>query len=146
MVDGLQTSYAARMDSAQRHTATGQFDIAMTAAEGDDTPGVGRWLFDKTFTGDLVGTSRGQMLGAGDPVTGGAGYVVIEMVSAQIGESEGGFALQHFGIMDESGFRQVIEVVPGSGLADLAGIAGTFTISQDESGAHHYELSYALPS
>lgn len=132
------------MNDAQRHTATGQFEIVMTPAEGDDTPGVGRWVFEKTFSGELTGSSRGQMLGAGDPVTGGAGYVVIELVSAQIGDRAGGFALQHFGIMDAGALRQVIEIVPGTGLGDLAGIAGTFSISQDESGAHSYELSYTL--
>lgn len=132
------------MNEAQRRTAAGRFEITMIPAEGDDTPGVGRWVFDKTFSGDLIGTSRGQMLGAGDPVTGGAGYVVIELVSAQIDDLAGGFALQHFGIMDGGALRQVIEIVPGTGLGDLVGIAGTFAISQDESGAHSYELSYSL--
>ena len=117
----------------------------MTPGEGDDTPGVGRWTFEKTFSGDLVGSSRGQMLGAGDPATGSAGYVVIEMVQARLDGAAGGFALQHFGVMDAGALRQQIEIVPGTGLDDLVGIAGTFTITQDDAGGHRYELTYTLP-
>ncbi|MBO1765623.1 DUF3224 domain-containing protein [Allobranchiibius sp. GilTou38] len=133
------------MGDASHRTASGSFEIAMTPGEGDDTPGVGRWTFEKTFAGDLAGTSRGQMLGAGDPATGCAGYVVIEMVRARLGGLQGGFALQHFGIMDAGDLRQQIEIVPGTGLDDLVGIAGTLTITQDDAGRHRYELKYALP-
>ncbi len=134
------------MSDTHVHSATGSFQIAMTPGDGDDTPGVGRWTFDKTFTGALDGSSRGQMLGSGDPSTGSAGYVVIEMVSAELDGRSGGFALQHFGIMDSGGLRQQIEVVPGTGLGELAEISGVFTIAVDDDGAHAYELSYSLPN
>ncbi len=126
-------------------TARGAFEIVMAPGEGDDTPGVGRWTFDKTFTGDLEGTSRGQMLGCGDPATGSAGYVVVELVDVRLDGRRGGFALQHFGVMDAGALRQQIEVVPGTGIGELKGIAGTFTIDQDQAGDHVYALDYTLP-
>lgn len=133
------------MSNAFGHTATGSFHITMTPGKGDDTPGVGRWTFDKRFTGALDGSSRGQMLGSGDPSTGGAGYVVVELVSGELDGRSGSFVLQHSGIVDGDGLRQQIEVVPGTGLGELVGIKGVFTITADEDGGHAYELSYALP-
>ncbi len=133
------------MSDTYGYRATGSFQISMTPGEGDDTPGVGRWTFDKTFTGSLAGTSRGQMLGSGDPATGNAGYVVVEMVDGLLDGRSGGFVLQHCGMIVGGDLRQLIEVVPGTGLGELSGITGNFAISLDEHGGHTYELSYSLP-
>ena len=92
-----------------------------------------------------MATSRGAMLSAGDPSTGAAGYVVVEIVEGRIGEREGRFALQHSGARDAGELRLVIAVVPGSGTGDFAGIGGDFELTVDEDGSHRYKLSYTVP-
>lgn len=81
-----------------------------------DGVSLGRMALAKTFTGDLVGTGAGEMLTAGTPVKGSAGYVAIERVTGT----------PHLSI----------QVVPGSGTSELAGISGTFTLAVVE-GKHH---------
>ncbi|WP_295695321.1 DUF3224 domain-containing protein [Lapillicoccus sp.] len=129
--------------------ATGTFTIDLRPADGPDGPndpeGLGRFEFDKEFHGDLVATSRGAMLSAGDPSTGSAGYVVVEIVEGRIGDREGRFALQHSGVMDAGEPTLVIAVVPGSGTGGFAGIRGDFELTVDEDGSHRYELSYSVP-
>lgn len=131
---------------AHQEHATGTFTIDLRPAEGAPDPeGLGRFEFDKQFHGDLVATSRGAMLSAGDPSTGAAGYVVVEIVEGRIGEREGRFALQHSGVRDAGELRLVIAVVPGSGTGDFAGIGGDFELTVDEDGSHRYKLSYTVP-
>ncbi len=57
--------------------ARGTFDVKMTPQPADDKSegAIGRFTIDKQFHGDLEGTSKGEMLGAGSPTTGSAGYV-----------------------------------------------------------------------
>jgi len=42
---------------------------------------VGRYALDKTFSGDLEGTSKGEMLAISTAVEGSAGYVAMEQVT-----------------------------------------------------------------
>lgn len=85
------------------------------------------------------------MFSAGDPKSGAAGYVAIEIVTGTLGGKHGSFALQHMATMDESGRRMSVVVVPGSGTGELKGIGGTFDI-QITSGQHSYNLEYTLPA
>ena len=85
------------------------------------------------------------MLSAGDPAKGSAGYVAIEHVTGTLNGHSGTFALQHFGSMDAGGFKLSVAVVPGSGTAELTGIAGTMTIVQ-AAGKHSYSFDYTLPA
>ncbi len=78
--------------------ARGTFTVQLHPVEGEPA-GLGRFELDKVFEGELSGTSRGVMLSAGDPASGSAGYVVIEVVEAQVDGRTGGFALQHCGTM-----------------------------------------------
>ena len=126
--------------------AKGSFEISMQAAspgEGAGRVAVGRMLIDKSYSGDLTGIGQGEMLSAGNPAAGSAGYVAIEHVTGTLGALAGSFALQHSGTMHAGVSDLAIRIVPGSGTGDLAGIAGTFKLDIVER-KHFYELDYTL--
>ncbi|MBC7684163.1 MAG: DUF3224 domain-containing protein [Bdellovibrionales bacterium] len=127
-------------------TAKGTFEITMTpapAGEGAGRVAVGRMLIDKQYTGELIGVGQGEMLSAGNPAAGSAGYVAMEHVTGTLGGMAGSFALQHAGTMHGGESHLNIAVVPGSGTGELAGISGKLKL--DIVGrTHHYELEYTL--
>jgi Protein of unknown function (DUF3224) len=137
-----------RKDPVMTRHAAGPFDVKTTPLAADDaTTGtlIGRYSLVKQYHGDLDAASKGEMLSAGDPSTGNAGYVAIEQVTGTLSGHTGSFALQHIGAMDSSGLRLSVAVVPGSGTGQLAGITGTLTIT-NVSGKHSYTFDYTLPS
>lgn len=126
---------------------SGSFNVKMapldayaTASEGTN---LGRMSIDKTFEGDLAGTSQGEMLTAMTGTKGSAGYVAIEKFTGTLAGKAGSFALQHFGIMHGEISRLVLEVVPDSGTGKLAGISGSMDIRRED-GGHFYDFEYAL--
>jgi hypothetical protein len=127
-------------------SAKGTFEISMKApapGEGVGRLSVGRMLIDKQYAGDLTGIGQGEMLSAGNPAAGSAGYVAIEHVTGALGGMVGSFALQHSGTMNEGASHLAITIVSGSGTGELAGIAGKCKL--DIAGrTHHYELEYTL--
>ena len=125
--------------------ARGTFDVKATPLPKDDEAGgpFDRLLLDKQFHGDLVATSKGQMLAAGTAVEGSAGYVAFELVSGALNGQRGTFILQHKGTMRKGVYAMSITVVPDSGTDALTGIAGTMTIII-EGGKHSYEFDYTL--
>ena len=127
--------------------AKGTFEVKLTpqslSAEGTEAA-LGRMSIAKTFEGDLVGTSKGEMLMVRTPVEGSAGYVAIERVTATIGGRSGSFLLQHHATMDRGAPQLSITVVPDSGAGDLTGITGRMTIDIKD-GKHFYSFEYALP-
>ena len=127
--------------------ATGEFEVNLrpleTYAKGGGGITLGRMSIDKTFHGDLKGTSQGEMLSALTDAEGSAGYVAIEQVSGDLQGKFGTFALQHYGIMDKGVNRLILEVVPESGSGELASLSGTMTIKQ-AAGKHFYEFDYSL--
>ena len=128
--------------------AEGTFDVKNAPLAADDAlagTAIGRYGLDKQFQGGLEGTSKGEMLGAGNPATGTAGYVAIEQFTGTLHGRSGSFALQHFGTMEDNKFDLVVKVVPGSGTGDLLGISGTMTI-KILSGKHSYQFDYSLPA
>jgi hypothetical protein len=128
--------------------AEGTFDVKTTLLPPDDAnagTGIGRYALVKQFHGDLEALGKGEMLGAGDPAKGTAGYVAIEQVTGTLHGHAGSFALQHTGTMDHTGYKLTITVVPGSGTAELAGVAGTFIITI-AAGIHSYHFEYTLPA
>jgi hypothetical protein len=127
--------------------AKGTFDVKATPAPGDDKSkdsGVGRFLLDKQFHGDLDAHSVGVMLAAGNPATGSAGYVAMETVTGTLTGHSGSFSLQQSGIMDKGALSMTVTVVPGTGTGELAGISGTMQIIIAD-GKHSYDLAYSLP-
>ena len=127
--------------------ATGEFEADLkpieSYAQGKEGTLLGRMSIDKTFSGDLEGTSQGEMLTAMAVVKGSAGYVAMEQVDGKLAGKEGTFALQHFGTMWNGENRLIVEVVPDSGTGQLAGLSGAMEIII-EAGKHTYLFTYAL--
>lgn len=127
--------------------ASGTFEVKLnpvpTAHDHAGAP-LGRFSLDKQFQGDLVATSKGEMLTGGSEVKNSAGYVAIERVSGTLHGKSGSFILQHSGTMNRGAPSLVITVVPDSGTGELAGISGTMTIII-EGGKHSYTFDYTLP-
>jgi hypothetical protein len=128
--------------------AQGTFEVKtapLPADEATAATSIGRYSLDKVYRGDLEAASAGEMLGAGNPATGTAGYVAIEQLTGTLDGKRGSFALQHFGAMDQGNFELNVRVVPGSGTGELVGIAGALTIII-ERGEHAYTFEYTLPA
>ena len=131
--------------SSMTHHARGTFTVDIKPLTPPPAEGLGRFSIDKTLSGDLEGSTRGEMFTGGDPKQGVAGYVAIEAFTGTLAGKHGGFALQHSATMDASGRAMSVIVVPGSGTGELKGIAGDFSIEIVD-GQHKYVLSYTLPA
>lgn len=126
--------------------ATGTFEVKVVPLPADDsvdTGGFGRLSIDKTFSGGLEATSKGQMVGAFTAVEGSAGYVALERVTGSLDGRKGSFILQHNGTMQKGVSTMIVKVVPDSGTDELAGLAGTMEIII-EGKKHSYVLTYTL--
>jgi hypothetical protein len=126
------------------HHARGTFTVEIKPLTPSPADGIARMSINKQIHGELEGTTTGEMFSAGDPRSGAAGYVAIEVVTGSLAGRTGSFALQHSGTMDRGEAEMTVLVVPGSGKDGLQGIAGVFTI-QREGGKHLYDLEYSLP-
>ena len=126
--------------------ATGTFDVKMTPltfeGRGSDSL-LGRMSIDKRFSGDLSGSSQGQMLSAGTGTLGSAGYVAMEVVTGSLNGRHGSFVLQHTGTMNRGQPQLSVTVVPDSGTGELAGLEGRLSIDK-AGGTHRYEFRYSL--
>jgi len=126
--------------------ATGTFEVKLTpqgTGESVDGTALARMSIDKTFRGDLEGTSKGEMLTAGTAVKDSAGYVAIERVSGTLDGRKGTFILQHTGTMTRGAPQLTITVVPDSGTGELTGLSGRMAITIAD-GKHSYEFEYTL--
>ena len=125
--------------------AAGTFDVKLAPlAAADAESGLGRMSIAKTFSGELQGSSKGEMLALSTVVKGSAGYVAMETVTATLSGRSGSFALQHLGIMTRGTPTLSINVVPDSGTGELTGLSGTLAIDIID-GKHFYTLNYTLP-
>ena len=130
--------------------ATGTFEVKIAPAdvtEPGKAGGLGRMSIDKVWSGDIKGTSKGEMLTAITGETGAMAYVAVETVTATLGGKSGTFVFIHKATMmktdPKSGVLD-ISVVPNSGTGDLKRITGHLQIDQS-SGVHKYDLVYDLP-
>ena len=125
----------------------GKFEVKLNPldayAQGTGGINLGRMSIDKSFTGDLDATSKGEMLTAMTQVPGSAGYVAIEQVSGTLSGRKGSFVLQHFGTMDKGKDHLILKIVPDSGTDELVDLSGEMTI-KIEDGQHFYEFEYEL--
>lgn len=121
--------------------AAGTFDVKTSPIASTDP--WSRFKLDKRYYGDLEADAIGEMLTAGDPQKGSAGYVAMEKVTGTLAGKRGAFALQHAATMDAGSQSLSVVIVPGSGTAELAGITGTMTIHV-AAGKHSYTLDYVL--
>ncbi|MEM8959871.1 MAG: DUF3224 domain-containing protein [Acidobacteriota bacterium] len=131
-------------EDAVSHFASGSFEVKLSpqplhdALEGTK---LGRMSIDKTFEGDLEGTSKGEMLMAMTEVEGSAGYSAIEVVTGSLEGRAGSFVLHHKGTMNRGAAEAAITVVPDSGTGELEGIAGSMQI-EIKDGGHFYTFEY----
>ena len=103
--------------------ATGTFKVKLVPLTAlDAVPG--RMSIDKQFHGDLEGTSKGEMLMAGNPAGGSAGYVAIELVTGTLAGRSGTFILQHHATMTRGAGELSVIVIPDSGTGELTGLSG----------------------
>lgn len=126
--------------------ASGTFEVTLVPLADEGRPGdplLGRMSIDKRFSGDLEGTSFGQMLSARTAVAGSAAYVAIEKVTGVLGGRRGTFVLAHRGTMTRGEGALDVTVVPDSGTDELTGLAGTLAITIRD-GKHFYDFDYAL--
>ena len=128
--------------------ASGSFNVKLTPQKPDtpetESAKLGRMAIDKQFQGDLEAVSKGEMLSAMTDVKGSAGYVALERVSGTLGGRGGSFVFQHSGTMTRGEAQLSVSVVPDSGTAELAGLAGKLSIQITE-GKHSYAFDYTLP-
>lgn len=128
--------------------ARGTFEVQVTPMPADeyaDGATLGRMTLDKQFSGDLVGTGKGQMLTGMGTVKGSAAYSAIDRITGTVHGKAGSFVIQHTGIMTRGAPSLVITIVPDSGTGELAGIEGTLEIIV-EGKRHSYVLRYTLPA
>ncbi len=125
----------------------GKFEVRInpldTHHQGTDGINLGRMSIDKSFSGELNATSKGEMLSATTSVKGSAGYVAIEQVTGTLSGRRGSFVLQHFGTMDKGKDRLILEVLPDSGTDQLVGLTGNMAIIIEDT-QHYYEFEYLL--
>lgn len=127
--------------------ASGTFEVKLTprASKADEE---GADLFkmsiDKQFHGDLVATSKGEMLADNMGDKGSGGYVAMERVNGTLHGRNGTFVLQHSGTMRRGAAQLSISVVPESGTGQLQGLEGKMTIRVAD-GKHYYDFDYTLP-
>lgn len=128
--------------------AAGTFEVKVKPLSEDvKVPGVavGRMSIDKTWSGDLVGTSKGEMMTTGGAVKGSGGYVAVEVMEVSLKGRRGTFTLMHHATMrNNADFKMNIVVVPDSGTGELAGLAGRLEIVI-EGAKHSYRFDYTLP-
>lgn len=131
--------------------AKGTFEVKITPAEGtalETAAGVGRMTIDKTWSGNLAGTSKGSMLTSVTESTGAMAYVALEKVDGKLNGKSGSFCFSHTATMKKgdaaSGVLKIV-VVAGSGTGELTGLSGELTINIDAKGGHAYVFNYELP-
>lgn len=125
---------------------SGKFEVTMNPLDSDvnsENNVFARMGIEKTYFGDLSGTSQGEMLSLRTAEAGSAGYVAIELVQATLDGKSGEFALQHNGLMSSAGQSLQLQVIPDSGTSDLKGLKGEMAI-RIEDGVHYYDFEYTL--
>lgn len=129
--------------------AKGDFVVKVAPVEGTEfekAHGFARYTLEKTWTGDFIGESFGEMLGANEDSTGAMGYTAVEKMDGELAGKKGTFLFQHSAWMvkgDPKSATMRIEITPKSGTGELAHISGSLTIIIDATG-HHYDLAYTL--
>ena len=122
-------------------TAKGTFEVDLQPQADAESP-AGRMVIDKTYSGDMSGSGKGQMISKRTE-GGTAVYYAVEEFSGSVNGKNGAFTLVHKGHMTKDSQALDVEILDGSGSGELEGISGSMVITQDSSG-HAYELTYKL--
>lgn len=115
-----------------------------TVLELDDGSKMTRTRVTGTYEGDLEGkgSSESVMWYLRD---GTATYVGLERIRGRIGDRSGTFVIRSSGTYDGREARSSLEVAPGSGTAELEGLAGRGTLVAPTGPQGAVELEYELP-
>jgi hypothetical protein len=134
------------MKAMTKHAAgTFELDVFETEKPYDehlDTK-IARVHVEKTFSGDLTGTSTTELI----TVTTGEvprAYVAIERVEGTLDGRTGGFVLQHNAGGENGSPWLSWKITEGSGTGELEGITGEGQIVIGPDGSHSYTLDYAI--
>ena len=131
--------------------ARGTFEVEVVPAEATEferKAGIARFEMKKEWSGDLAGTSEGEMITSFTESTGSMAYVAMERVTGKLGGRSGSLYLAHKATMkkgDASSAEMSIVVVKGSGTGQLTGLSGGLKILIDATGKHSYVLEYEIP-
>lgn len=137
----------AHEETRTMHHAKGTFEVKVKPIAFENAPeaaALSRLTIDKVLSGELVGTTVGQMFAVGTTVKDSGVYVAVERVTGKVDGRSGTFALYHVGTMRGGSYHMDVRIVPDSGTEDFAGIEGEFKILIKD-GVHYYELVYSLP-
>lgn len=127
-------------------TIKGEFELSVTPNEISDIEqplGLMKMVFNKTFHGELSGSSIVSMMGIMNKETGSGGYVAIEKFDGKLEGKKGSFYLQHSSSMNNGAQNQSINIIPNSGADELSGITGSMII-EIKDGKHFYIFDYDL--
>lgn len=130
--------------------ATGTFQVKISSAEPSEIgreAGLGRMTIDKLWSGDIQGSSKGEMLTGITAATGSMAYAALEHVTATLAGRSGSFYLLHRATMmksDPSTAVLEVSVVPNSGTGQLERLTGELHIDAS-GGDHRYDFIYYLP-
>jgi hypothetical protein len=122
--------------------ATGTFKIDSWDEEPHgDAGGMARANVKQTFSGDISGAGQADWLMwyRADKTAAFAGYLRVE---GAVGDRSGTLVLQSTGEFDGQEAAGPLEVVPGSGTGELAGIVGRGTFSAPMGGEPAVSLDY----
>jgi Protein of unknown function (DUF3224) len=124
------------------HRATSAFTIDQKDAEPAVWRGgqMSRTRWQKTFTGDLTGTSVVEAIMLGLDEGGPMVYVGIERFDCTVEGRTGTFVLLHSATHHGSGGLATWTIVPGSGTGELTGIRGHGEMLPK----HEFALSYEI--
>jgi Protein of unknown function (DUF3224) len=106
---------------------------------------VGIATMEKHYEGEVAGRSATLFTAAFDQATGIGTYVAMESFEGSVRGRDGSFNFAHSATTrgtDRS--AEFFVIVPSSGTAQLAGIAGTGGLAIDADGTHRIWLDYVL--
>ena len=132
---------------------SGTFSVkAFTPASVTPTPAISTALpvgvatMEKTYEGDVAGTSATIFTSAFDQATGIGTYVALESFEGSVDGRAGAFNFVHSA--STSGDDRAAEyfaIVPASATGQLAGLTGAGGLVIDPDGTHRIWLDYELP-
>lgn len=147
LVPALLNGQTSEKAPREVYQANGSFEVSLKPLDSYNSAKeamTGRMSLDKSFEGDLAGTSKGEMLTGMTAVKGSAGYVAIERVTGILNGRKGSFTLQHSGTMTRGVPSLTITVIPDSGTDELSGLEGSLSIRMEDK-EHYYLFEYSLP-
>ncbi|MEV4803734.1 DUF3224 domain-containing protein [Nonomuraea sp. NPDC049421] len=129
-------------------TAKGTFDLVSVTPQPplheSDGVSIGLVTIDKTWHGDLTGTSVVTMLATATPVENSRSYVAMERIEGTLHGRSGTFVVQHDAVSDEGAQSLSVRVVPDSATGGLRGLRGEIAISIAPDGTHSYTFDHTF--